>query len=146
MNLPIFKSLRTISCLNPKILKKCNPIIGTVLKLQTNYSKSSCKNASLPVAHPHESITTKYPLGTGPHKYHWLEIRCSLTGTSLHCNLQVVLFFQKLTELLDNCKVCKGLYKLVPISGEDPNEISNVLMENTDQNRDSSQQNNANSV
>lgn len=59
---------------------------------------------------------------------------------------QVVLFFQKLTELLNNCKVCKGLYKLVPISGEDPNEISNFLMGNTDQNRDSSQQNNANSV
>ncbi|CAH3153427.1 unnamed protein product [Pocillopora meandrina] len=59
---------------------------------------------------------------------------------------QVVLFYQKLTELLENCKVCRGLYKLVPISGEDSNEISKVLMECKDQNRDSSQQNNANSV
>lgn len=109
MNLPIFKSLRTISCLNPKILKKCNPIKGTVLKLQTHYSKSSCKNASLPVAHPQEPITRKYPLGTGPHKYHWLEIRCSLTGTSLHCNLQVVLFIRKLREILDNSEECKGM-------------------------------------
>ena len=85
MNIPIFKSLLTISCLAPTPPPQKKSV--TVLKLQPNSGNSSCENASHPVAHPHEPITRKYPLGTGPHKYDWFEIRCSLTGTSLHCNL-----------------------------------------------------------
>ena len=67
-------------------------------------------------------------LGIAPHKYDLFEVRCSLTGTSLHCNLKVVLFIRKLTEILDNSQECRGTYELVPISGNDPHEISNVLI------------------
>ena len=41
----------------------------------------------------------------------------------------MVLFIQKLREILDNSRECRGTYDLVPISGNDPNEISNVLIE-----------------
>ena len=41
---------------------------------------------------------------------------------------KVVLFIQKLTEILENSEECRGTYELVPISGNDPHEISNVLV------------------
>ena len=41
---------------------------------------------------------------------------------------KVVLFIQKLTEILENSEECRGTYELVPISGNDPHEISNVLI------------------
>ena len=63
---------------------------------------------------------------------------------------------QKLKEILDNSEECKGTYELVPISGNDPHEVSDVLirmqeerykiMESNDQNKDNSKLNNANSV
>ena len=68
----------------------------------------------------------------------------------------MLLFIQKLKEILDNSKECKGTYELVPISGNDPHEVSDVLirmqeerykiMESNDQNKDNSKLNNANSV
>ena len=68
------------------------------------------------------------PMGTGPHKYDLLEVRHSLTGSFLPYYLKVVLFIQKLTEILENSEECRGTYELVPISGNDPHEISNVLI------------------
>ena len=63
---------------------------------------------------------------------------------------------QNLKEILDNSEECKGTYELVPISGNDPHEVSDVLirmqeerykiMESNDQNKDNSKLNNANSV
>lgn len=41
---------------------------------------------------------------------------------------QVVLFIRKLREILDKSEECRGNYELVPISGNDPNEIANVLV------------------
>ncbi|PFX29186.1 stimulator of interferon genes protein-like isoform X2 [Stylophora pistillata] len=41
---------------------------------------------------------------------------------------QVVLFIRKLREILDKSEECRGSYELVPISGNDPNEIANVLV------------------
>ena len=35
---------------------------------------------------------------------------------------------QKLKEILDNSRECRGTYELVPISGTDPHEVSNVLI------------------
>ncbi|XP_044173251.1 stimulator of interferon genes protein-like [Acropora millepora] len=40
---------------------------------------------------------------------------------------QVVLFYRKLEEILDECLECRDKYELVPFSGE-PNEIADVLM------------------
>ena len=68
------------------------------------------------------------PPRNGPFKYDLSEVRCSLTETSLPCNLKVVLFIRKLREILDNSKECRETYELVPISGNHPNEISNVLI------------------
>ncbi|XP_068708910.1 stimulator of interferon genes protein 2-like [Montipora foliosa] len=41
---------------------------------------------------------------------------------------QVVLFIQKLKEILDSCEECKGKYELVPISGE-LGQIADVLVQ-----------------
>ena len=35
---------------------------------------------------------------------------------------------QNLKEILDNSEECKGTYELVPISGNDPHEVSDVLI------------------
>ena len=40
-----------------------------------------------------------------------------------------MLFIQKLREILKNSEECRGTYELVLISGHNPNEISNVLIE-----------------
>ena len=40
-----------------------------------------------------------------------------------------MLFIQKLREILENSEECRGTYELVPISGRNLNEISNVLIE-----------------
>jgi len=41
---------------------------------------------------------------------------------------QVVLFIQKLKEILDACPKCKDKYELVPISGNQSNKIADVLV------------------
>ncbi|XP_067038045.1 stimulator of interferon genes protein 2-like [Acropora muricata] len=41
---------------------------------------------------------------------------------------QVVLFYRKLTEILDKCQECRNKYELVPFSGED-NQIADVLVQ-----------------
>ena len=43
-NIPIFRSLLTGSFLTPNILKMCNPILITVLKMQPHYSQRSHEN------------------------------------------------------------------------------------------------------
>ncbi|PFX29241.1 Stimulator of interferon genes protein [Stylophora pistillata] len=40
---------------------------------------------------------------------------------------QIMLFTRKLSEILDENAECRGKYKLVPISGNETNEISNIL-------------------
>ena len=47
---------------------------------------------------------------------------------SLLLQLKVVLFIRKLREILDNCEECRGKYELVLISGNDTNEIADVLV------------------
>ena len=92
---------------------------------ESSYGKSTLSRA----VHPHYPIIRKTPpLGTGPHKYDLLEVRHSLNGSFLPYYLKVVLFIQKLTEILENSEECRGTYELVPISGNDPHEISNVLI------------------
>ena len=92
---------------------------------ESSYGKSTLSRA----VHPHYPIIRKTPpLGTGPHKYDLLEVRHSLTGSFLPYYLKVVLFIQKLTEILENSEECRGTYELVPISGNDPHEISDVLV------------------
>ena len=39
----------------------------------------------------------------------------------------MVLFYQKLKEILDECLECRNKYELVPFSGE-PTKIADVLM------------------
>ena len=43
-NIPIFRSLLTGSFFTPNILKMCNPILITVLKMQPHYSQRSHEN------------------------------------------------------------------------------------------------------
>ena len=40
----------------------------------------------------------------------------------------MVLFIWKLIEILNSSEECKGTYELMQISGNDPNEFSNVLI------------------
>lgn len=40
----------------------------------------------------------------------------------------MVLFIQKLKEILDACPKCKDKYELVPISGNQSNKIADVLV------------------
>ena len=47
-NIPIFKSLLTRSFFTPNILKMCNPILITVLKMQPHYSQSSREKKTPP--------------------------------------------------------------------------------------------------
>ena len=42
--------------------------------------------------------------------------------------LKVVLFIQKLKEILDGCPKCLDKYELVPISGNQTNKIADVLV------------------
>ena len=91
---------------------------------ESSYGKSTLSRA----VHPHYPIIRKTP----PWGMVLRNMLCFRSDTVLlevfFPITKVVLFIQKLTEILENSEECRGTYELVPISGNDPHEISNVLV------------------
>ena len=91
---------------------------------ESSYGKSTLSRA----VHPHYPFIRKTPpWGLVPRN-----MLCFRSDTVLlevfFPITKVVLFIQKLTEILENSEECRGTYELVPISGNGPHEISNVLV------------------
>ena len=92
---------------------------------ESSYGKSTLSRA----VHPHYSIIRKTPPPWGMVLRNMLCFRSDTVLLEVFFPItKVVLFIQKLTEILENSEECRGTYELVPISGNDPHEISNVLV------------------
>ena len=84
-NIPIFRSLLTRSFFTPNILKMCNPILITVLKMQPHYSQRSHENKT-----PSSDTSPSASSPSFPPRL--LKIPCSLTPKKL--KIQYYLGFQ----------------------------------------------------
>ena len=92
---------------------------------ESSYGKSTLSRA----VHPHYPIIRKTPPPWGMVLRNMLCFRSDTVLLEVFFPItKVVLFIQKLTEILENSEECRGTYELVPISGNDPHEISNVLV------------------